>query len=119
MALPILYFSNKLDVNEKNKEEITPLIHAIKSRSKDTAHYLIAVGADIHSRDKEGKSALHYAVIESDKKTYLRLVVNGARVIAKDKSKKSALDYASEEFSKKIVRKYFFKVFFIEKNTLF
>jgi len=53
--------SNKLDLNSRDAQGKTCLMHAVTSGSKDVVEYLLVKRADVFAIDKSRKSALHHA----------------------------------------------------------
>jgi cytohesin len=73
--------ANKLDVNAKDKNGVTPL-HLVSNGRK--AELLLAHGADVNARDKFGTTPLHNAVSSGFKDVAAVLLAHKADVNAKD-----------------------------------
>jgi ankyrin repeat protein len=84
------------NINEVDRNGITPLMHSIWERKTETTKTLIKMGADINIQDKNGDSALHVAVYNCDASMAKILIDNGADVNAKTNSGVTALHYAAQ-----------------------
>ncbi len=86
------------NVNDKDYNEETQLMHALKEGHIDIVKLLLLNGAKINAKDKYGNTAL----ILSSRSGYLeiveKLLEKGANICHRDESYKTALDYISENF---------------------
>ncbi|KAM7353680.1 uncharacterized protein ACRADG_005645 isoform 2-T2 [Cochliomyia hominivorax] len=80
-VIRILLQTNKVNINEVDESEKTPLMYAIVNEQIDAALELICRGAKINLQDKDGKSALFYAVEKNNIILASRLLERGARHI--------------------------------------
>ncbi|XP_065358191.1 ankyrin-3 [Calliphora vicina] len=77
----ILLQTNKVNINEIDEDDKTPLMYAIAYDQIDAALDLICRGAKINLQDKDGKTALFYAVEKNNIILASRLLERGARHI--------------------------------------
>lgn len=62
-------------VDDKGK---AGFIHAVESKNREIASFLIEQECEVNVKDNEGKTALHYAANNEDKQMVLFLLMNGA-----------------------------------------
>lgn len=72
------------NINEKDSNGATPLMHAIWSKKPDVAKYLIESGADVKAKDSSGCDALIYAVINGQIEITNALLDKGANIETSD-----------------------------------
>jgi ankyrin repeat protein len=72
------------DINSRDRDSRTPLMHATIDKQVDLVKYLIARGADVNLTDSNGWTALHSATQESDDVIPRILLDHGAQVDAQD-----------------------------------
>ncbi len=109
------------DVNSKDNDGKTALIHAIRYSTNLSRHYpkktdlinqsseqidlLLNNSADVNIKDKDGKTALIYAAENGNNEAVSKLIENRANVDIRDKDGKTALIYAAENGHKEAVSK--------------
>ena len=98
--LPIVQYlieKQKIDINIKGDEEITPLHCACKKGHLQVVEYLISKGADIEATNEDGWTPLHYALWygQSDIENYL--VSKGANQKARDNNGNTPYDMTSSD----------------------
>ena len=86
------YLAIGKDVDARDKQDKTPLQHAVFWGHKEIVELLIAKGADINAKDNAGNTTLHWAVIGRKNEMVELLILNGADVNAKSSSGKTPLD---------------------------
>lgn len=89
---------NGADVNQKNKDGITPLMNYIISKPTDDyiIDVLVKYGAKINEQDNEGNTALHYAIIHGNSMRIIKcLLNNGSDRSIENKYGMTPMDYAS------------------------
>lgn len=59
--IKVILDNRLVDINPKNKYNITPLHFAVDKNSKETAKLLISAGADVNAETGWGKTPLDYA----------------------------------------------------------
>jgi ankyrin repeat protein len=94
----------KMDVNSRDWDELTPLIPAASAGHLDVAKLLIKEGADVNARDKDGITALMEASIMGHAKIVDLLLKEGAEVDAPANSGVTALWLAAGEGRAEVMR---------------
>ena len=92
------FLDHGADVNQKNKDGITPLMNFILSKPSNDLMIdtLISYGAKINEQDKQGNTALHYAVIHDCPMVVVKsLLNNGADKNIRNNSGMLPMDYAN------------------------
>ncbi|MBR0257555.1 MAG: ankyrin repeat domain-containing protein, partial [Synergistaceae bacterium] len=59
------------NVNDRDNDGKTPLIHAAGRWNADTVNVLIDAGADVNMKDNDGRKAFDYAVMTAEKRSYV------------------------------------------------
>ncbi|XP_013110675.2 ankyrin-3 [Stomoxys calcitrans] len=77
----LLLQTNKVNINEIDESDKTPLMYAIAYEQIDVALELIRRGAKVNLQDKDGRSALFYAVEKNNILLASCLLEHGARHI--------------------------------------
>lgn len=77
----ILLQTNKVNINEVDETDKTPLMYAIANDQIEAAMELICRGARVNLQDKDGKTALFYAIEKNNIILASRLLERGARHI--------------------------------------
>lgn len=95
------------NVNCRNGENLTPLMHAFNFRDFDAMQALIEEGADINCSDDSGETLLMVAC-RKDLKAQFELLIKGkADIHLKDKSGRTALmiarQYNNEDIAKRLI----------------
>jgi len=88
------YLAAGTDVDARDAEDKTPLLHAAYSGHNEIAELLIAKGADINAKDNTGTTTLVCAVLGGKKGSVELLIVNGVDVNAKSNYYGTPLDVA-------------------------
>jgi cytohesin len=88
------HLAEGVDVNAKDKDSKTPLLHAAVDGHKDVVELLIAKGADVNAKNKYGGTPLFYAVADGYKDVVELLIAGGADVNAKIEDGRTPLDNA-------------------------
>ncbi|MGL9761053.1 MAG: ankyrin repeat domain-containing protein [Wolbachia sp.] len=96
----IVYLSNKIDVNFKNKNGKTPLYYAIGKNDDSIVKKLLSCGADINVRDNDGKTPLDFAIKERTM-TIVELLLSNKTL--KDDTKKEALFTAVDSLNTRAI----------------
>ena len=111
-----LLLKNGVNINEIDKNGVTPIHRAVRFRNPKIVQFLIKNGADVNSIDKRSKSTpLHRAVVSSGApstkgktKEVIEiikiLIASGADPKIKNKLGKTPLDYVRNEAIKKLLR---------------
>ena len=86
-----------VDVNKKDKAEMTPLHPAAANGHKEIAELLIAAGADVNAKDRWGMTPLHLAARKGRKEVAKLLLTKGADVNAKANDGTTPLDWAIQK----------------------
>ena len=86
-----------VDVNKKDKAEMTPLHPAAANGHKEIAELLIAAGADVNAKDRWGMTPLHWAARKGHKEVAELLLTKGADVNAKANDGTTPLDWAIQK----------------------
>jgi len=94
----------KIDVNARDWDELTPLIPAASSGHLDIVKLLLKEGADVNAKDKDGITALMEASIQGHVKIVDYLIKEGAEVDATANSGVTALWLASGEGKVDVVK---------------
>ena len=74
------FLADHIDVNAKDEDGETPLVHAAANGHKEIAGLLIANGADVNTKDDKGMTPLHDAAEEGYKEIVELLIANDADV---------------------------------------
>jgi ankyrin repeat protein len=91
------------DVNQKDKQENTPLHIAVINKNLNAANLLLDRGAQIDAKDKNSQTPLHIAVINKNFKAASLLLDRGAQVDARDARGRTPLHFAAIKDSLDIV----------------
>ena len=106
-----------VNINEKDKNGVSPLHRAVRFRKPEIVKFLIANGADVNCVDKRSASTpLHRAVVNSGapstkgknqeaKRIIEILLANGADPNLKNKKGNTPFDYVKKESFKKLFAK--------------
>lgn len=86
--------SERININEKDKNGATALMHAIWSKKPEAAKYLIEAGADVNAKDNYG-TPLIYAVDYKQHDVINVLLEKGADIEATDYQGETALVHAA------------------------
>ena len=86
-----------VDVNKKDKAEMTPLHPAAANGHKEIAELLIDNGADVNAKDRWGMTPLHWAARKGHKEVAELLLTKGADVNAKANDGTTPLDWAIQK----------------------
>ena len=86
-----------VDVNKKDKAEMTPLHPAAANGHKEIAELLIDNGADVNAKDRWGMTPLHYAARKGRKEVAELLITKGAVLNAKANDGTTPLDWAIQK----------------------
>jgi len=86
-----------VDVNKKDKAEMTPLHPAAANGHKEIAELLIAAGADVNAKDRWGMTPLHWAARKGHKEVAELLITKGAVLNAKANDGTTPLDWAIQK----------------------
>ncbi len=78
VSLLRLLVNSGANINKADNNKLTPLIHAVLSKSNDTARFLIEHKAIIDSVGLSGRTALMWAVMQNPVETIKLLLDNGA-----------------------------------------
>ena len=70
------------DVNAKDEDGRTPLLHAAYQGNKEIAELLLANGADVNAKNEVDTTPLHHAALYGHKETVELFITNGADVNA-------------------------------------
>jgi ankyrin repeat protein len=94
----LVYFAKELGtpIDDKDKNEKTPLALACVKGHFSTACFLIAWNANVNSVDLQGNSVLHLAALSQCYKLVRILVIKGSCKSAVNNEGKNALDTAKE-----------------------
>lgn len=87
----------KIDINVRDWDELTPLIPAASAGHIDVVKFLLKQGADVNAKDKDGITALMEASIMGKVKMVELLIKEGAEVDATANSGVTALWLAAGE----------------------
>lgn len=82
------------NINEVNKENMTPLACAVQLGDVEHAKLLISKGAKTNTQHKDGMTLMHYAVLSGNPEVVRLMAAKGLDVNAKDENGKTPLDYA-------------------------
>jgi len=99
-----LLLENGADVNTKDNDGWTPLMHAAEKGHKEVVELLIEKGADVNIQDEDGWTALMFASQNGHKEVVELLIEKGADVNAKDYFGLTALMFAEGMGHKEIVK---------------
>lgn len=72
-----------IEIDGRDRQGLTALMFAVRSKKYETAKALVAAGAKLYLRDNLGKTALHYAAISAD--ITAMLLDQGAPIEATDR----------------------------------
>ena len=86
-----------VDVNKKDKAEMTPLHPAAANGLKEIAELLITAGADVNAKDRWGMTPLHWAARKGHKEVAELLITKGAVLNAKANDGTTPLDWAIQK----------------------
>ena len=86
-----------VDVNKKDKAEMTPLHPAAANGHKEIVELLIDNGADVNAKDKWGMTPLHWAARKGRKEVAELLITKGAVLNAKANDGTTPLDWAIQK----------------------
>jgi len=86
-----------VDVNKKDKAEMTPLHPAAANGHKEIVELLIDNGADVNAKDKWGMTPLHWAARKGHKEVAELLLTKGADVNAKANDGTTPIDWAIQK----------------------
>lgn len=86
----------KIDINQKNKEGMSPLHVAVKENQEQIAQYLMKNNANVDIEDNDGRTPLFYATINNDVEIIKLLINNRTNVNIQDKNKTSPLHLAAK-----------------------
>ena len=86
-----------VDVNKKDKAEMTPLHPAAANGHKEIAELLIDNGADVNAKDRWGMTPLHWAARKGHKEVAELLITKGAVLNAKANDGTTPLDWAIQK----------------------
>lgn len=103
-ALKAMIKKDKIDVNEKDWDELTAIIPAASGGHLDAVKYLIKEGADVNAKDKDGITALMEASIMGHTKVAEALLNAGAEYDGKANSEVTSLWLAAGEGRTDIVK---------------
>ena len=70
------------DVNAKDEDGRTPLLHAAYQGNNEIAELLLANGADVNAKNEVDTTPLHHAALYGHKETVELFITNGADVNA-------------------------------------
>jgi hypothetical protein len=98
-----LLLENGADVNTKDNDGWTPLMHAAEKGHKEVVELLIEKGADVNTKDNDGWTPLMYASKNNDLEIIRLLLEKGANVNLTDKYGQTALILASANGHKEVV----------------
>ena len=71
-----------VDVNAKDEDGRTPLLHAAYQGNNEIAELLLANGADVNAKNEVDTTPLHHAALYGHKETVELFITNGADVNA-------------------------------------
>ena len=92
----VVFFLKKgADVNYKDKNEGTPIMHAIGWKQDYIVDLLLKKKADLTPSNKDGMSVLHFALTEGSKAVTKKIIAAGAPVNVKNAYGITPLMYAS------------------------
>lgn len=81
----LIYFNGKLDYNEPDFNDITPLHWASSNGSEEAVAYLLTIdGIELNKKDKEGQTPLVLATSYGNTKIVRRLLMKGASRLIKN-----------------------------------
>jgi ankyrin repeat protein len=86
-------------LEEKDDQERTSLILAVREGYVDIVKALIHKGADLNHKDKYGRTALHYAALSGSEEISKMLLKAGADSLIRDKRRKTAAQYTKKNTS--------------------
>ena len=86
-----------VDVNKKDKAEMTPLHPAAANGHKEIAELLIDNGADVNAKDRWGMTPLHWAARKGHKEVAELLITKGAVLNAKANDGTTPIDWAIQK----------------------
>jgi ankyrin repeat protein len=90
MTTLVRLLAQHADINAKDDEGRTPLLHALLSKSGhqlERVRVFLAAGADVNVKDNKGTTALHRAIHEENEDIVIELLAAGADVHAEDTHK--------------------------------
>ena len=89
-------FTQGVDVNSKDEEQLTLLHHATINGDVDMVKFLLNHRAKINSKDQNGLTPLHYIAKYNHTQLATILLARGADVEAKDQEGRTPLEHAKE-----------------------
>jgi ankyrin repeat protein len=96
ITLPVLFFQNKIDIDQKDNLGMTALIYSASVCAPATTQYLLALGADPNAVDNQGRTAMHHSLIELDKFNFYQVKNRGGKTDIVDKFGYIPIDYIDE-----------------------
>jgi ankyrin repeat protein len=90
----LLLDTKLLEINETDDGDLTPLMHAVKSKARDVTELLLQANAKIEAKNAKGETALFYA-LESEEMLKI-LIENGADLKAKNAEGETVLAVAQK-----------------------
>lgn len=87
-----LLLANKAAVDARDKDDMTPLAHAMQQQLPEAATVLLAQGADPNATNNFGWTPLHIAVAKGDKELVELLLANKADPNIQSQNGETALD---------------------------
>ncbi len=96
------FIEQQADIEEKDKNGITPLLAAANKGWSEIIPFLIEKNADITATDIKGRSALHIATEKQDEKTALVLLEQNIDINAVDNEGETPLHYAATKQAKDV-----------------
>ena len=94
---------NGIDINKKNRDQVTPLMAACKHKQLKIVQFLLANGANINDQDNAGWSPLWWAIRGGSLPIIEFLVESGANIECCDQNNATPLMLAAEEANDLIV----------------
>lgn len=91
-GLMAMLLSNGADINERNKEGVTPLSIAVQNEDLPIVQLLASNGANLHTKDTNGKSPLSVGLEGSNE--LVEVLINRKNVISQDSAGNTPLHIA-------------------------
>ncbi|KAH7122841.1 ankyrin repeat-containing domain protein [Dendryphion nanum] len=85
----------KVELNLKDNQGMTSLMHAVMSNSGFFVDLLVSKGADVNAKDNRSRTAMHFAVVVQSVEIIEILYKNGAEVHARDDKGQTPLHWAA------------------------